>query len=149
MTDINLTQSDADGLIKMPKNKADDAVYYFPFGGEKTEVLLLSEDKRVKFFLDLYRGQINLSKISYQNRGQTSVVLVRLDIGGAPHRNPDGRQVLCPHIHIYREGYGDKYAYDVSQNEFPNLDDYRKTLEDFMQRCNITKPPNIQKRLLS
>ncbi|HEY7442131.1 MAG TPA: hypothetical protein VH701_06920 [Vicinamibacterales bacterium] len=26
---------------------------------------------------------------------------------GAPHRNPDDEEIPCPHLHLYREGYGD------------------------------------------
>ncbi|MFW9280162.1 DUF6978 family protein [Glaesserella parasuis] len=26
--------------------------------------------------------------------------MVRLDIEGPPHRNPDGEEIICPHIHL-------------------------------------------------
>ena len=29
----------------------------------------------------------------------------------APHPNPHGTEIPCPHIHIYREDYDDKCAY--------------------------------------
>jgi len=77
------------------------------------------------------------------------VVLVRLDFGGHPHRNPDGEEILSPHLHIYKEGYGDKWAIPVPTDRFPNMDDLWKTLEDFMRFCNITEPPFIEKGLFA
>jgi hypothetical protein len=32
---------------------------------------------------------------------------MRLDLDGPPHRNPDDQEIPCPHLHIYRAGYGD------------------------------------------
>jgi hypothetical protein len=42
------------------------------------------------------------------------VVLVRLDLGGAPHRNPFDEEIGVPHLHLYREGFGDKII-DVAE----------------------------------
>jgi len=69
---------------------------------------------------------------------------MRLDIGGAPHRNPDGEEIPCPHLHIYREGFGDKWAVLAPEAHYSNLDDLYRTLEDFMRHCNIVEPPKIQ-----
>jgi hypothetical protein len=60
--------------------------------------------------LDLARGQIKLTKATYQNRARQAIVLMRLDLDGPPHRNPDDQEIPCPHLHFYREGYGDKWA---------------------------------------
>lgn len=71
---------------------------------------LQSLDKREHFLLDLSRGRIDLQKVKMQNRGRQVVVLVRLYLEGALHRNPDDTEVPAPHLHVYREGYGDKWA---------------------------------------
>ena len=96
--------------------------------------------------LDLSRGRIELSRNKFQNRARKTEILVRLDIGGAPHRNPDGEEVPCPHLHLYKEGCGDKWAYAVPES-FINLKDISQTLEDFMKYCNIVEPPNINRGL--
>ncbi len=75
------------------------------------------------------------------------MVLVRLDIEGAPHRNPDGQEVPTPHIHVYREGYGDKWAVAVSPKDFSDTTDVFQAMEDFMSYCNITQPPVIERGL--
>ena len=76
------------------------------------------------------------------------IVLVRLDFNGPPHRNPDGTDILCPHLHIYREGYGDKWAIALPKAKFSNETDPWVMLQDFMNYCNIEEKPNIQKNLL-
>lgn len=88
---------------------------------------LQSPDRREWFLLDPSRGCIDLRTVKMQNRGRQVVVLVRLDLGGAPHRNPDGEEVPVPHLHVYREGYGDKWAVPVSVNRFGNLADVWQT----------------------
>ena len=80
-----------------------------------------------------------------QNRARQVVRLARLDIGGAPHRNPDDEEIPAPHLREYREGYEDKWAKPISSEHFTAIDDPYKTLEEFMSYCNITEPPKIQR----
>lgn len=108
MADLNLTQAETDALIRMEKHRINEQRYDFPWRGKKLILPLQSPDKRETFFLDISRGRINLAKTTYQNRGRQVVALVRLDLAGAPHRNPDGSEIPCPHFHVYREGFGDK-----------------------------------------
>jgi hypothetical protein len=63
--------------------------------------------------------------------------LVRLDLNGAPHRNPDGKEIEGTPLHIYQENYGDKWAYPIDIKDFLNITDLWKTLDDFMKYCNI------------
>lgn len=149
MTDINLTQAEADALIAMEKHRVSDDRSTFPMAGQSLVLLLQSVDKREQFVLDLSRGHINLSKVKMQNRGRQVVVLVRIDMGGAPHRNPDDVEISAPHIHIYREGYGDKWAMPVPTDHFRDVNDVWKTLEDFLRFCNIAQPPHIERGLFT
>lgn len=48
---------------------------------------------------------------------------------------------------MYREGYGDKWAYRLPEELLRNLNDPWMLLEDFMQYCNIVDPPNITRNL--
>jgi hypothetical protein len=106
--DVDLTQEGADQLIAMEKVRGDDQQLYFPASGDSICAPLTSLDQRDVFLLDVRRERINLSKATYQNRSRKVVVLVRLDIEGNPHRNPDGAEIPTPHLHVFREGYGDK-----------------------------------------
>ncbi len=145
--DIFLSQSEADAFIVMPKVKTDATEWDYPLPGASLAIPLISQDRKTNFFLDLSRGRISLAKGKYQNRVHQSVILVRLDFGGAPHRNPDGVEMPCPHLHIYREGYGDKWASPIPPERFPNITDAWATLQDFMKYCAIVEPPAIQRGL--
>lgn len=149
MADINLTQAEADALIAMEKHRATEDRSDFPMGGQSLVLPLQSSDKREQFLLDLSRGRIDLLKVKMQNRGRQVVVLVRLDLGGAPHRNPDDEEIPTPHLHVYREGYGDKWAVPVPVDRFRGTGDVWATLEDFLRFCNITQPPHIERGLFT
>ena len=142
-----LTQGEADTLIAMDKHRVDAKRWDYPGYGEKIAIPLVSTDRRERFFLDLHRSRIDVAKGTYQNRGRQSVILVRLDFGNKRHRNPDHRWIGSPHLHLYREGHGDQWAYPVPSDQFTDLTDAWQTLQDFMQFCNIVDPPVIQQRL--
>ena len=148
MADISLTQAEADALIAMEKHRVTDDRTDFPMGGESVVLPLQSADRREQFLLDLSRGRINLKKVKMQTRGRQIIVLVRLDLGGAPHRNPDGEEIPVPHLHVYREGYGDKWAMPVPTDQFTAADVWT-TFEDFLRFCNITQPPYIDRGLFT
>ena len=144
MAEINLTQSEADALIAIEKQRLNDDRWNCPSLGGTISIPLTSTDKRESFHLDISRGRIDLLRGKYQNRARQIIVLVRIDFGGQPHRNPDGEELPSPHLHIYREGFGDKWAVPVPPDKFPNMSDLWQTLNDFMQFCNIKEPPIIE-----
>lgn len=75
------------------------------------------------------------------------MTLARLDFGGPPHRNPDGDEIGSPHLHLYRAGWGDRWAEPVSLEHFSNPGDTWQLLEDFMRLWKIVTAPVIQKEL--
>jgi hypothetical protein len=117
--------------------------------GQSLILLLESPDKREQFVLDISRGRIDLAKVKMQNRARQVVILVRIDLAGAPHRNPDGHEVACPHIHRYREGYGDKWAEPLPPSQFASPNDAWATLGHFYAYCRITQPPRIERGLFT
>jgi hypothetical protein len=137
-----LSQTEADALIKVRKLFVTAATVSLPPGADETHALI-SVDNQERFLLDLWRGTIRLSKLKFQNRARKIVVLVRLDIDGSPHANPDGTKLGGTHIHLYREGYEDRWAYPLDSSEFPNTSDIRTSLDDFCGYCNI-QPPSFQ-----
>ncbi len=149
MADINLTQAEADALIRMEKCRTTEDRAEFPMSGQSLVLPLQSVDKREQFLLDLSRGRIDLLKVKMQNRARQVVVLVRLDLGGAPHRNPDDEEIPVPHLHLYREGYGDKWATPLPADRFRSTANIGTALEDFMRFCNISRPPHIERGLFA
>jgi hypothetical protein len=149
MADIEITQIEADELIAMEKHRVDDTEWLFSAPGGRLAIPLISADKRENFFLDISRGQIKLTKATYQNRARHAIILLRLDLDGPPHRNPDGVEIPCPHLHSYREGYGDKWAAPAPEDRYKDVLDLFSTFEAFMAHCNVTVPPNVTKGLFS
>ena len=133
----------------MEKHRIDDSVYDYPALGGGLRLPLQSPDKRELFMLDVTRNQIKLTKGTYQNRARSVVILARLDFGGAPHRNPDDQEIECPHLHIYREGFGDRWAMPLPAELFTSADDPWILLVEFMEFVNITDPPDIRKGLFT
>ncbi|MDR0564767.1 MAG: hypothetical protein LBG78_07535 [Azoarcus sp.] len=148
MADGILSQAEADALLRMEKVPASATdIFKFPSLGGRIEVPLVSRDKRESFSLDVQRKRISL-KTKYQTRARNIVVLARLDFG-SPHRNPDEREVGVPHLHLYREGYGDKWASEVPAGLLSNPDDAWQVLLDFMLYCGVVELPNIVRDLFS
>lgn len=149
MPGIVLTQAEADALLALEKHRADDEHRSFPSLGGAITAPLVSADKREDFLLDVSRGRIDRAKLKYQTRSRVIVILARLDIAGSPHRNPDGQGLPCPHLHLYREGFADKWAFPVEASDFTDLTDAWTLLEDFQRYCNVTQPPLIQRGLFT
>ncbi|OOR93753.1 hypothetical protein B0183_02455 [Glaesserella parasuis] len=152
-----LTQQEADALLTLGKYDFSNGEYKFPYMGGSLRLSLHSMDKKETFNLDVTRGYIALEKITFQTRARKAIVLVRLDIEGPPHRNPDiegpphrnpdGEEIICPHIHLYREGYGDKWAYPLLDELKSVLDRPYELLDKFMDYCHIIGKPMIQREL--
>lgn len=140
-----LTQKEANKLLELEKWLSEpQTVHLKP--GTNNVYDLDSSDSTEKFILDIWRGSIRL-KARFQTRARKSIVLVRLDLNGSPHTNPDGKRIECPHIHIYREGYDDKWAYPLDLKLFTNPNEFSIAFRDFCDYCNI-KTPNFETTIL-
>jgi len=149
MPDLNLTQAEADALLAMEKHRVDERHWTYPGMGGRIEVPLISASRRETFLLDVSRGRIDLLRTKYQTRAREVVVLARVDVASAPHRNPDGEEIPCPHLHVYREGYADKWGTRIPPATFPNVHDAWLLLGDFLRFCNVTVEPYIDRDLFT
>ncbi|TVQ04121.1 MAG: hypothetical protein EA381_00600 [Planctomycetaceae bacterium] len=151
MPEILLSQSEADRLLATEKQAALGEKPLFPDPGAgkiKVEVELRSNDNKESFLLDVSRSRMKISKATYQHRVRQVIILARVDLDGPPHRNPDGVEMPCPHLHVYREGFGAKWAGPLPPN-FSNPNDLWQTFEDFCDFCNIIGPTPIERGLLA
>jgi hypothetical protein len=139
-----LTQAEAEQFIQMAKHFVrPPASISVPPGVDETYELAALDD-RERFLLDVWRGTFRLTKLKFQNRVRTVVVLVGLDVDGAPHTNPDGQRLSGTHLHLFREGYDDKWAYAVDGKAFTLLSDPGTTFQEFCAFCKIESPPPVQ-----
>ena len=143
----DLSQMEAEALLRMEKFRVDSTSHPFPDLGGHIQIELQSENQRELFSLDISRRRIALTT-KYQTRGRQSMVLARLDFN-SPHRNPDDSEVGVPHLRLYHEGYGDKWAYEVPPGMLINPTDAWQVLTDFMRYCYIVEPPVITRGLFS
>lgn len=139
-----LTQAQADALLQAAKNLINCPAITFPNPGGYLTLDAETTTGTDTFFIDVNRrGKIVVGKCTYLTRYNRTEILLRLDIEGPPHTNPDGQEIPCPHIHIYREGYADKWAYPLHAEIPTNPADLGQVLYDFLMYNNITNVPQI------
>lgn len=139
-----LTQQKADQLMGTPKMLVNSLPIPFPLADDFIYIEAKSTDGRESFVFDVNRkGRIKLKKCTYMERYAVTEVLLRLDIDGPPHTNPDGEEFPCPHLHTYREGYGDKWAAPLP-SDFTNPGSLTQTLMEFLRYSNVIEVPQIQ-----
>ncbi len=160
---VGLTNKDVWKLIKLQKwLNSEDPITLTE--GIVHNYELQSNDHHNSFILDVRRGRIEL-KYTIQMRASTAIPLIRFDVGG-PHKNPNVKYHVepddpfyvihdkcigmdfCdkPHIHIYREGFEDRWAYPID-GLFDNKEDIELTFKDFLVYCNINGKYVIQEVL--
>jgi len=151
---MSLTQTEADYLLRLDKRFIDSAPI------ELSQVMgmdfireLLSLDRKEKFLLDVRRGRRQKAYLRYQTRARQCIILARLDIDGPRHKNPssetdpEGRWLSGTHLHIYREGYEARIAFEldaVSGFTFTRPLELTKTFCEFLDFCHVVDRPPVQ-----
>lgn len=152
-----LTQAEADELLQMQKVFVDnDPIEFSLTEPMDYDRVLRSTDRREEFFLTIERGRRKRVRLKYQTRARRVIVLARLELNGARHKNPPespykpGEWIGETHLHLYREGFGDRIAYELVDAPGwtdPLLTDGILALERFMRFCGVTQRPPIQTSL--
>ena len=155
-----LTQSESDTLFVMPKKPKSSNPLAFPHAGGKLLAEFVSLDGRETFLFNINRASIAVFKCIYQKRARQVEILRRLDIGGSPHPNPsvetvpleflapyNGLEIPCPHLHIYVEGFADKWAIPSPANLMNSNTDLYAIMDSFLRYCNVQEMPNIERGL--
>jgi len=145
-----LPQAKVNELLNLVKVLVATGTIDLPDPGLMTQLEVKSEDGRESFMIDVNRrGKIKVTKCTYQERYQVVEILLRLDVDGPPHENPDGEVIPCPHLHIYKEGFADKWAYAINTTDFNNTSDLAMTLVDFLRYCKVRDIPHVRSGLFS
>lgn len=139
-----LLQAEADRLARMAKRMVGVRHLALPAPGHRHEWQAQSADGREDFLLDCNRGTIRLTKVTYQERHQIATILLRLDLDRPPHTNPDGDVIETPHLHIYREGYNDKWAVAVPSEIDLSSGDPAHIVVEFLRYCGFDPIPPLQ-----
>lgn len=146
-----LTQDEINELLSILKEvKYEKENFRFPERNESAMLEAYSEYMKKKFLIDIRTGtpRSDPRKVTYQERYIKDTILIRLDLYGPPHTNPDGATLSGNHLHIIKEGFDDRYAIEVPK-EFINIDDKIDTLINFLEYCKIKNPvfTNIERSM--
>lgn len=135
---LDLTQSDAESLIKNKKivKNIRPIEFNYPIRGGVLEIEVIDEFKN-EYVIGIRQRKIELIKRSHNLRYAKSVTLIRIDYD-REHCNPDGNNVGIPHIHVYKEGFNDKFAYKLSDYGIiiENQTDIKELLNKFLEFIN-------------
>ena len=139
----DLPQGEADFLVQIPKIPVDahDVLAFRP--GMNGEIDLKDTTAVELFRVIVERSRFNSRHAKYELLARRSIVLLRYEIEGPRHRNPDGGLVQCPHLHSYREGYDDAWAKAIV-GEFGDPDDLLESLHHFLRYCNVVQVPQVR-----
>lgn len=136
---MEITNDTFNKLMQM-KKKFNKTPVDLPSRSQKVQLNVISDDEKENFIVDIDRsGSIEI-KSKLQNRYSNNQILIRVEINSPPHTNPDGTTTSRDHIHVYREGYGLSWAYDLNLIQwklFDNLTNFNKVFIDFCYYCNI------------
>lgn len=83
------------------------------------------------------KGQVNPNKYTLLERHANSIILLRLDVKGPPHINPDVEEIACPHIHISKAEYNTSWAYPADDHGYNDTNDMVSTLITFLEQCRV------------
>jgi MoaA/NifB/PqqE/SkfB family radical SAM enzyme len=145
-------QDEINRLLGLKKHSDPKRTYKLPFPGNKLSIQLDSDNRREKFALNVYRGKRIELKFNYSTIAKTILpfCLVRVDLNGSEHQNPDGTIIPCPHIHIFNEEFGESLARPLSGIiMFKDIYDTWEVLQDFISFCNIETRPVIDNQPLN
>lgn len=130
-------------LQNLIKTISECTIIEIPNKGNK-KLKLVSKNNNEEFDVDInHNHKIKFSKYTYQERYTKENVLLRLDIDGPPHTNPDGTELGPNHLHVYREGFDERFAIEIPA-QFTNTADLVTTLKEFLEYINVHEIPNIR-----
>lgn len=137
---MTLTQEKFNELMSLEKF-IEAKKYLLPGQNEKNSVSVSDVNGYEKFILDVNRKGSFENKCTIQTRyiNEGTTIIVCLDINGPEHMNPDGRILSRNHIHIYKEGFEDKYAYDLDEFDWDLFQNIFSLILLFADYCRYNK----------
>lgn len=143
-----LTQQEFDALHSLKKYlDIPDNEIIWPTKGTKLTLKCYSIDDKEQFEITITTSKIKVTKATFQQLYSDKTILFRIDMDGPRHLNPNGEFIECPHIHIYKEGAHDKWAYPLQNFISIENQDLQGIFLAFLTYINIIKLPTIKAQL--
>lgn len=140
---IDVSQSIADRLLFCNKTFIGRVPEVLFEPGMNADWSLNSGEPEWPMRFIISRNQFNRLHAKYQLMAGRSIVLARLEYEGPPHTNPDGKLIVCPHLHRYRRNFNDRWAEHIA-SKFGDPSDLASCLMSFLKYCNIVQCPRIE-----
>ena len=132
----DLSQSEFDFLMSLEKEFEDKSTIVLGPAPLQWSRRLKSTTTNDNFSLDFYRGTFKIQKYTYNHRYNQTLAVFRFDSFGT-HTNPDGEKLTGFHVHLYKEGFGDKFAYPASEFGIDETDSMDIVLQKFLVYCKV------------
>lgn len=147
-----------DELLQCLKRIEHHSTFDLPLKGFEEKLDLKSNNHY--FLIDINRKGRKRPQFTLQLRNKIykDYPLLRLDILGPPHRNPEGdfpyagEIIPCPHIHIAEEKFATKRAYPLNDKYAKihltdhQLSDLVEILKVFLAYCNVANINHVNFR---
>jgi len=134
-------------ILCLKKLSHKDPIINLPLIGEYHK--LKADSSKYSFLIDINRkGRKGYLTLQLRNSNYQDKPLIRLDISGPAHKNPEGdfegagQIIPCPHMHIATEKYGDSIAYPLDHESinlhltYNMLHDLVIVLRNFLKYIN-------------
>lgn len=132
----DLTQEEFGFLMGLEKEFEDKSTIFLGPAPLQWSRRLKSTATNDTFLLDFYRGSFKIQKYTYNHRYRQTLAVFRFDSFGT-HTNPDGEKLTGFHVHLYKEGFGDKFAYPASKFGIEETDPMEVVLQKFLVYCKV------------
>lgn len=133
---ITLTSEEKETLYE--EKHITTSSFTFPSIGEFVQLSAVGKKTGTEYTIDINKKSLLISRSTLQNRMDTSIILVRLDIDTKPHRNPNGEKIGGTHIHIFdKQDSTGSWAFEVYDNRLKEL----FPLFNFTELSNIKNKP--------
>ena len=143
----DMTLAEAQELIQVLKKILQEGTLNFPSSGNTAKFDLCSVFSEKDLFAVLvnHSNKIRKDKYTLLLRYGKDKGLLRIDVGGPDHVNPDGTIIPCPHIHFQQKDVGkwDAWAEDIPA-VFGNVEDMLETFKTFLQYCHVHNIASIE-----
>lgn len=143
----DLTLAEAQGLIQVLKRILQEGKLALPKSGSiaKFELCSVFSEKDRFTVIANRSSKIRKNKYTLMLRYGKDKRLLRIDVGGPDHVNPDGTVVPCPHIHFQTKDSGkwDAWAAEIPA-VFGNVEDRVETFRTFLQYCHVHNIASIE-----
>lgn len=138
-----LTQEEAEELLAKAKEATRKEILSWNQTSRHDEPVIAVGETDLQFVLSLTRNPFEI-KAHFRTK-RKSVHLARIDTQ-QQHLNPDGKRIIGPHLHWYREGYDHlEWAEEI---DWYDVSKPLETLYRFLDLIKTRFPKGVQEALL-